>query len=261
MNAESAFSMNRILEVGEIIKKKNLTYANEVATPAHPRNTFYTKYIKRWIDFVIALAALIITAPINLLLGVATYFDVGRPVIFRQMRTGKDKRCFEIVKFRNMTNEKDARGELLPPEQRVTRFGRFVRRTSLDELLNFWLVLKGDMSIIGPRPLHCFYTDWMTERHAARYAVRPGLECPMLGAYMTSTNWQDRFENDVWYVENCSFWTDVRLFFRLIHITIFPQNKEERETSAGAFIGYDEKGMAISVNELPDVYKGDRESA
>lgn len=247
----SSFSMEEIQRIGEINRRINLAHANQVSKPVCVRNSFYTRHAKRWLDICIALAVLIVFFPVNLVLWIAAYLDVGRPVIFRQTRTGKDMKPFEIVKFRNMTNATDENGNLLPPELRVTKWGRFVRRTSLDELLNFWLVLKGDMSIIGPRPLHDFYTPWMSDRHAARFAVRPGLECPMLNRGMNSTNWQERFENDVWYVENCSFLTDVKLLIRLFQITLFPQNRAERETATAAFIGYNAQGVAISAQSIP----------
>nr|WP_325300689.1 sugar transferase [uncultured Dysosmobacter sp.] len=249
----SSFTMGEIQQIGEINRKINLAHANEVSKPVCVRNSFYTRHIKRWLDICISLAALIVFLPVNLVLWVATYLDVGKPVIFRQARTGKNKRTFEIIKFRNMTNETDENGDLLPPEQRVTKWGRFVRRTSLDELLNFWLVLKGDMSIIGPRPLHDFYTPWMSDRHAARFAVRPGLDCPALDARRETASWQGRFENDVWYVENCSLALDFQLLFRLF-LSVFCQNRRrEREVGeSGTFIGYDAQGKAVSSQNIPE---------
>lgn len=122
------------------LKIRNLAHANEISSPVDPKQSFYGKYTKRVLDIVLAGTALVITAPINLYLALMTYRDVGAPIIFKQKRSGKDLKTFELVKFRNMTNEKDELGNLLPPDQRITKFGQFVRSHSLDELLNFWSV-------------------------------------------------------------------------------------------------------------------------
>lgn len=253
MNDAARLPENEIKTIGELNKEFHLAHANAIAVPVHIRDTFYTRYGKRWLDFFVSLIALIITAPVNLVLALGTYLDVGTPILFRQTRTGKGQKEFELIKFRNMTNATDSYGYLLPPEERVTRFGRFVRRTSLDELLNFWSILKGNMSIIGPRPLHAFYTPWMTDRHAARFAVRPGLECPTLDTQKEVVSWQGRFENDVWYVENCSLMLDIRLLLQLFRLVFFPNRKHEREVGeSGTFIGYDVLGKAVSSRNVPD---------
>ncbi len=153
----SALSKSEKKEIAGYIMRDNQERVNAAAAPVQVKDTFYTRYGKRFLDIVISLICLIITAPINLVIAVVTYFDVGRPIIFRQQRTGKGEKPFTIYKFRNMTNDVDASGELLPPEQRVTKWGRFVRKTSLDELLNFVSILKVDMSVIGPRPLLDYY--------------------------------------------------------------------------------------------------------
>ena len=143
-------------EIAGYIKRDNLETVNKNVVEIIPKETFYTKYGKRILDIIISLLAIIITLPINLTIAVVTYFDVGSPIIFSQERMGKDERIFVLYKFRNMTNGTDANGELLPAAQRVTKWGKFVRKTSLDELLNFVSILKGDMSIIGPRPVSRF---------------------------------------------------------------------------------------------------------
>ena len=143
-----------------------------------PSKTFYAQYGKRIIDVVISVIALLVTLPFNLTLGIITFFDLGAPIFFAQKRAGKDGKVFTLLKFRNMNNAVGANGELLPPEERVTKIGRFVRKTSMDELLNFWSILKGDMSVIGPRPLPPEYTHRYNKRHVHRLDVRPGLECP-----------------------------------------------------------------------------------
>lgn len=238
------------------IKEDNLATANRLSAPVTPRRSFYSLYVKRALDIVISLAALIVTLPVNLLIAVVTMFDVGFPIFFQQTRIGKDCRKFMLTKFRNMTNARDENGNLLLPKYRVTRWGRFVRRTSLDELLNFWSILKGDMSIIGPRPLIERYLDRYSDRHKMRHAVRPGLECPyMKDDAPTGNKWQDEFENDVWYVEHVSFATDVKLFFKLIALVFNRKETKSRgEAKRGAFVGYDENGIAMNQTQIPQKY-------
>ena len=137
-------------------------------------NTFYVRVIKRLIDILVSLPAVIITFPINLIIGIITFFDVGSPIFFTQERPGLGEQPFTIVKFRNMTNDKDSEGNLLPANQRVTKFGKFVRKTSLDELLQFWLILQGKMSIIGPRPLLMSYLPRYNLRQHKRHALSQG---------------------------------------------------------------------------------------
>lgn len=220
------------------------------------RDTIYTRYIKRLIDIVISLIALLVSLPFNLVIGIVTFFDVGRPIFFKQTRIGKDEKPFQIIKFRNMTNARDEHGELLPPAQRVTKFGKFVRRTSLDELLNFWSIFKGDMSLIGPRPLVPEYVHRYSKRHRQRLAVRPGLECPPRKLTGRAWTWQEQFENDVWYVEHVSFLTDLKLIVQLVRFALDPKSSEARAsvTTKGSFVGYDLDGNAIGHHEVPQEY-------
>lgn len=139
--------------IAKIVKEENLAMVNKLSKTVVPKDSFYLKYVKRGIDLIISVPAFVVLLPVNFIIGVITFFDVGSPIFFRQERTGKDGRHFSLVKFRNMTNAKDKNGNLLPPSQRVTKFGIFVRKFSLDELLNFWSIVKGDMTLIGPRPL------------------------------------------------------------------------------------------------------------
>ena len=184
-----------------------------------------------------------------------TLKDVGRPILFEQERVGKDGRIFKLVKFRNMTNERDERGELLPPSQRVTRFGRLMRKTSLDELLNFLSVLKGDMSLIGPRPLVPEYTARYSKRHRMRLSVRPGLECPPRELSDHAWTWQEQFENDIWYVEHVSFRTDCKMMLNLVRFALDRKNSSARASAErGVFVGYDNLGNAISLEQLDQQY-------
>lgn len=217
------------------------------------RETFYSKYGKRMIDIIVSLIMLIITFPVNLIIGVITFFDVGYPIFFSQERVGKDGKIFHIIKFRNMYNTVDERGELLPANKRVTKWGRFVRKTSLDELLNFICVLKGDMSIIGPRPLVPQYLPRYSKKHLQRFHVKPGLECPPRGHGVEIRTWNDQFDNDVWYVRNLSFKTDIKMLFSLIRFTFDKKNAEIRGTAKrGDFVGYSKEGKAISLGEISD---------
>ena len=240
-------------EIAGYIKRDNLLSVNRNVKEVHPKSSFYVKYGKRACDIIISLAALIVSFPVNLLIGIVTFFDVGRPIFFVQQRIGKDGKPFKIIKFRNMTNETDENGELLPPAQRVTKWGKFVRRTSLDELLNFWSVFNGSMSIVGPRPLLDSYAERFNDRHKQRYALRPGLECPSLEKEGNVMSWQERLENDIWYVENCSLWTDIKLCFRIVQVALDRKATATRANAdQGGFLGFDLEGNVIYTKSVPD---------
>ena len=238
--------------VAQLLREQNLQHKNETALPVHPKDSFYTRYGKRALDVLIAFPAFVVLLPFNTLFGVLTFLDVGRPIFYRQTRVGKDGKYFTLVKFRNMNNKTDADGKLLPTSQRVTRFGKFMRKLSLDELLNFWSVLKGDMSIIGPRPQPVFIYERMCDRHKMRTAVRPGLECPRVihvpGEEICK--FQRTFENDVWYVENVSFLQDVKMALLLVKMVFSMGKRGSQATGKGIsyFVGYDENGIAIGMN-------------
>ena len=202
----------------DYLKEQFLEEANKNAKTVHARNTIYTKYVKRMLDILIVFPAFIVLLPLNLVLAMCTFLDVGRPILFKQTRIGMNGKPFTMIKFRNMNEEKDKDGNLLPPSQRVTKFGKIVRKLSLDELLNFWSILKGDMSIIGPRPQPVFIHERMNERHKKRTSVRPGLECPRMIHVPEEDvfKYNRTFENDIWYVENVSFSLDVKMFMALV---------------------------------------------
>lgn len=242
-------------EIADRLAEDRLPLVNSLEKKVTPQNTIYTNIIKRIIDVVISMIALILTLPVNLIIGIITYFDVGRPIFFKQQRAGKNGKIFYIIKFRNMKNTRDERGELLPPEQRVTRFGKFVRKTSLDELLNFWSILKGDMSLIGPRPLVPEYVHRYSNRHRMRLAVRPGLECPPRRQMNHIWSWQEQFENDVWYVEHVSFIVDCLMVIRLFQFALNRKNSSARAVAGrGTFMGYDLEGNAINLDGVPKDY-------
>jgi len=242
-NARNAFAL----------RNNNLAHANEVAGPVSFRgDTLYLRFGKRVFDIVFASAGIVVSLPINAIIAAITYFDVGRPILFCQERAGKDLKPFKLWKFRNMTEQYDEQGEMLPPEERITGWGLFVRRYSLDELLNFWSILKGDMSLIGPRPLPVEFTERMTERHKKRYLVRPGLENPFMSADIAN-RWRyahARFENDIEYVENVSFLTDVKQTFRLVRM-VFGEGRISASTGTEShFAGYDHEGIALCNGDL-----------
>ena len=250
-------------KIVELIAKDNLEHANKLKKEVHPRKTFYTIFLKRVIDIVLSFIAFFITIPINVLIAIITFFDVGRPIFYKQARTGKKGKLFILVKFRNMNEKKDENGILLPAKDRVTKFGKFMRKFSLDELLNFWSVIKGDMSIIGPRPQPMFFYDRMNERHKMRTAVRPGLECPRVIKLKEKdlSQYHIQFENDIWYVENVSFLTDVKMLFGLIKM-VFSLKKRDRQAKGNAasyFVGYDEDGHAMSMNIAMKRYENEIE--
>lgn len=242
-------------EVADRLAEERLPAVNARCEPVSPSTTLYARYGKRVVDVVVSGVALVVTSPFNLVFGIVTFFDVGRPVFFKQERVGKDGVPFSLVKFRNMRNTRDERGELLPPAERVTKFGRFMRKTSCDELLNFWSVFKGDMSLIGPRPLVPEYTHRYSDRHRMRLAVRPGLECPPRSMSHAVRTWQDQFENDVWYVEHVSFRTDCRMMWNLVRFALDSQNANARASAGrGTFMGYDESGAAMNERGVEQRY-------
>lgn len=242
-------------QIAKMAARDNLARVNRDSEKVRVKTTFYTKYVKRMFDIVFSASFILITLPVNAILGVCTFFDVGRPVLFQQRRPGKDGKIFTIFKFRNMTNECGTDGELLPAKDRVTKFGKFVRKTSLDELLNFVSVLKGDMSLIGCRPLKEEYLSRYSQRHMMRHAVKPGLECPILTSNSQVRTWQEQFENDVWYVENCSFLTDCKMIIKVIQMVFDRKSNSIRsEATKGGFLGYDENGMAFDSNHIPEKY-------
>lgn len=176
------------------------------------KKNFYTKYVKRLFDIILSGVAIIILSPVFLVLALLELIIHGRPVLYSQARSGLYGKIFRMYKFRSMTNERGEDGELLPNDQRLTAFGRFIRRFSLDELPELFCIFTGKMSIIGPRPLLPQYLDRYTPRHRMRLSVKPGLALVSLKPLETWT-WNDQFENDIYYIENMSFLLDIRMIF------------------------------------------------
>ena len=170
--------------------------------------------LKRTFDFIIALTALLILLPFLLLLGFAVRILLGTPILFRQQRPGLHGKPFDMVKFRTMTEDKDPAGRLLPDAERLTNFGRLLRSTSLDELPELWNVLKGEMSLVGPRPLLMEYLPLYSEYQMRRHELRPGVTGWAQINGRNALSWEEKFALDVWYIENRSFWLDLQIILK-----------------------------------------------
>jgi lipopolysaccharide/colanic/teichoic acid biosynthesis glycosyltransferase len=169
--------------------------------------------MKRLMDILGAMAGLLLLAPVIILLSLLVRIKLGSPVLFRQTRPGKAGQSFQMAKFRTMTDARDAHGGLLPDADRLTGFGQFLRASSLDELPELWNVLKGDMSLVGPRPLLMEYLPLYSERQARRHEVRPGITGWAQINGRNALSWDEKFELDVWYVENRTLWLDIKILF------------------------------------------------
>lgn len=191
----------------------------------------YKKYIKRGLDIILSLTGIIITFPIFIIIGLLVIIFLGKPAIFRQQRPGKDGKIFTLYKFRTMTNKKDKNGKLLPDSKRLTKFGKFLRKTSLDEIPEFFNILKGDMSFVGPRPLLVEYLDYYTEEEKHRHDVRPGLTGLAQVSGRNLLNWEDRFKKDLEYVNNITFINDVKIILKTIK-TVFKREGINQKNNA-----------------------------
>ena len=174
---------------------------------------FYTDHLKRWLDLLLAGLLLFTLSPLLVMIALLVRFNLGSPVLFRQPRAGLHGRPFTLYKFRTMTDTRDAEGNLLPAVERLTPFGRLLRSLSLDELPQLWNVIKGDMSLVGPRPLLLDYLPLYTPEQARRHEVRPGITGWAQVKGRNALSWEEKFDLDVWYVENLSFGLDLRILF------------------------------------------------
>lgn len=191
----------------------------------------YGKYIKRFLDIVCALLAITVFSWLYILVALLVRINLGRPVIFKQERPGKNGRIFCLYKFRTMTDKKDKNGALLPDAQRLTRFGKFLRKTSLDELPEAFNILKGDMSVVGPRPLLCEYLNYYSEEEMHRHDVSPGLTGLAQVSGRNLLSWEEKFRLDLEYVEKVSFFLDVKIVLLTVWKAFF---KEEGITPEGS---------------------------
>lgn len=181
---------------------------------------FYVRYIKRILDICCALAAMIVFCWLYAIVAILVRVKLGSPVIFCQERPGKDEKIFKLYKFRTMTDERDENGNLLPDDVRLTKFGRLLRSTSLDELPEAWNILKGDMSVIGPRPLLVEYLLRYNAHQARRHEVKPGLSGYAQVHGRNAVTWEEKFDFDVWYVDHMSFLLDVRIILDTVKIAL-----------------------------------------
>jgi len=182
----------------------------------------YRHFFKRFLDIILSALALIILSPVYLVLAILVRTKLGSPVIFKQQRPGRiDKRTgkeriFTLYKFRSMTDKRDSAGNLLPDEERLPKFGKMLRSSSLDELPEIWNIFKGDMSIIGPRPLLVQYLPRYSKEQRRRHLVRPGLTGYAQAYGRNALSWEDKFNHDIYYVDHLSFLFDVKIFFKTI---------------------------------------------
>lgn len=191
----------------------------------------YRKVFKRLLDIFCSALFLLIFWWLYVILAILVRTKLGSPVIFRQQRPGLNAEPFDMIKFRTMTDECDENGELLPDEVRLTKFGRFMRSTSLDELPEIWLIFTGKMSIVGPRPLLMRYIPLYNERQARRHEVCPGLTGYAQAYGRNSLTWEDKFEKDVYYVDHVSFLLDVKILFKTMAV-VLKREGISSETSA-----------------------------
>ncbi|WP_049164013.1 sugar transferase [Ligilactobacillus salivarius] len=192
---------------------------------------FYERYIKRLQAIVLSLIAIIILSPILIITYLLVRVKFGKPAIFIQKRVGKDGKVFDLYKFRTMTNQRNEDGKLLPDDQRLTSFGKKLRSTSLDELPELFNVLKGDMALIGPRPLLVKYLPLYNDEQARRHEVRPGLTGYAQVNGRNTITWEDRFKLDVEYVDNVTFLNDWKIIFKTIK-TVFKREGISEKDSA-----------------------------
>lgn len=196
----------------------------------------YKKFFKRFLDIILSFIAIIALLPLYLIISVLVLIFMGWPIIFKQERPGKDEKIFNMYKFRTMTNKKDKNGNLLPDKDRLTKFGSFLRKTSLDELPELFCILTGKMSFVGPRPLLVRYLPYYTESEHHRHDVRPGLTGLAQVSGRNLLNWDKRFRTDLDYVDNITFMGDVKIVLKTV-VTVFKREGiSDDKTSTMTFL-------------------------
>ena len=203
----------------------------------------YRKYIKRILDFTLSLIALIVLSPILLITAILVKIKLGSPIIFKQQRPGKNEKIFTLYKFRTMTDKKDEEGNLLPDEQRLTKFGKILRSTSIDELPELINILKGDMAIVGPRPLLVEYLSLYNDEQKHRHDVRPGLTGLAQVSGRNSISWEEKFDEDLKYINKVNLVSDFKIIFKTI-VKVFKR-----------------EGISQQGNETMEKFKGSEEKA
>lgn len=214
------------------------------------RNSLYVRFVKRGMDIALALSALILLTPVLLALAILVRVFLGSPVLFRQERTGYRGKRFTILKFRTMTNAHDEKGNLLSDSDRLTRFGCWLRRSSLDELPELWNVIKGEMSLVGPRPLLPRYDKYYTQREATRFDLRPGITGWAQINGRNDLPWDDRLECDASYVESCSFLLDLKILCLTVLKVLRKENIQE--DPGKTFCALDEERLQRAMSKRSD---------
>lgn len=198
----------------------------------------YAKYFKRPMDFTLALLALIVLSPVLLITAILVRIKLGSPIIFKQARPGLNEEIFNLYKFRTMTSETDEKGNLLPDDKRLTKFGKTLRSTSLDELPELINIIKGDMSIVGPRPLLVRYLPRYNKHQARRHEVRPGFTGLAQVNGRNSITWQEKFNYDVEYIDNISFIGDIKIILKTVKTVLFKEGiTSETSVTMEEFMG------------------------
>lgn len=203
----------------------------------------YEKFIKRPLDLVFSLGAIVVLSPVMGITAILVRKKLGSPVLFTQDRPGKDEKIFKLYKFRTMTDEKDENGMLLPDEDRLTRFGKKLRATSLDELPELFNIVKGDMSIVGPRPLLVKYLPRYNEHQARRHEVRPGFTGLAQVNGRNAITWEKKFDWDVKYVDNITFYVDLKIIFKTVGVVV------------------NRKGISSETSETMEEFLGNNQNA
>ena len=210
------------------------------------RRSFYDKYVKRSIDFILSLVAIIILSPVLVMVALLVRIKLGGPVIFKQQRPGLNEKIFTMYKFRTMTDERDENGAFLPDEVRLTKFGKTLRSTSLDELPELFNILKGDMAIVGPRPLLVQYLPLYNEQQHMRHLVLPGITGYAQANGRNSISWEEKFAYDIYYVNDIRFILDVSIILKTIWTVIKRDGiNSDSATTMEDFKGSDNKGREI----------------
>lgn len=204
------------------------------------RQSFYQRFGKRMLDVIFSTIGLVVLSPVFFIVAILVRTKLGSPIIFKQKRPGKDEVVFSMYKFRTMTDEKDGNGNYLPDEMRLTKFGKLLRATSLDELPELWNILKGDMSVVGPRPLLVEYLPLYNEEQRKRHSVRPGLTGLAQVKGRNAISWQKKFELDIKYINSVSFLCDVSIIFQTVIKVIRSEN------------------INTLTQDIPEKFKGDQ---
>lgn len=203
----------------------------------------YRKYIKRLLDFILSLFAIIILSPVLLIVALLIRIKLGSPVIFKQKRPGLNEKIFTLYKFRTMTDVKDEQGNLLPDEIRLTKFGKLLRSTSLDELPELFNILKGDMAIVGPRPLLVRYLPLYNEHQKHRHDVRPGFTGYAQCNGRNAISWEEKFDLDVYYTKNLTLFMDIKIIIKTIKVVLFREGiSSETSVTMEEFRGSSNEG-------------------